>query len=52
MKFKAPATGRLPCTLTNVLRRDGFRCGYCGGPAALAARREILGMRAERDATP
>lgn len=26
--------------------------GYCGGPAALAARREILGMRAERDATP
>ena len=27
------ATGRLPCTLTNVLRRDGFRCGYCGGPA-------------------
>jgi 4-carboxymuconolactone decarboxylase len=22
--------------------------GYCGGPAALAARREILGMRAER----
>ena len=21
------ATGRLPCTLTNVLRRDGFRCG-------------------------
>jgi 4-carboxymuconolactone decarboxylase len=23
--------------------------GYCGGPAALAARREILAMRAERD---
>jgi len=27
------ATGRLPCTLTNVLRRDRFRCAYCAGPA-------------------
>jgi 4-carboxymuconolactone decarboxylase len=26
--------------------------GYCGGPAALAARREIRAMRAERDARP
>ncbi|MBK8445700.1 MAG: HNH endonuclease [Micropruina sp.] len=27
------STGRLPCTLSNVLRRDRFRCAYCGGPA-------------------
>lgn len=28
------ATGRLPTTLANVLRRDRFRCGYCGGRAS------------------
>lgn len=25
---------RVPCTLVNVLRRDGHRCAYCGRPAS------------------
>ena len=25
---------RLPCSLANVLRRDGHRCAYCGRPAS------------------
>ncbi|HOQ54045.1 MAG TPA: HNH endonuclease [Micropruina sp.] len=28
------STGHLACTLPNVLRRDGFRCAYCGRRAA------------------
>ena len=28
------ATGRVACTLTNVLRRDRFRCAYCGRTAS------------------
>lgn len=28
------STGQLACTLHNVLRRDGFRCAYCGRRAS------------------
>ncbi len=27
-------SGRMPCSLVNVLRRDGHACAYCGGPAS------------------